>query len=111
MEKEKIEKLQKKIKEMSKRLEEYKKIANKNAEACIKLSDDLMNCKKKILDDEIKWLEKYIDETTKMRIDAVNKYGSIGKIPKNILVTLRINTVTEHRIRLESLKKIKDGKM
>jgi hypothetical protein len=60
--------------------------------------------KKEILDNEIKWLEKYINETTKMRIDATNKYGSISKIPKNILVTLRINTVTEHKIRLEYLK-------
>ena len=66
----------------------------------------------KAIQEDIAFLEKYIDETTRLRQEALTKYGSISKIPKNVLVTLRINTVTEHKIRLEALKqKLENNKL
>jgi hypothetical protein len=52
---------------------------------------------------ELSFLENFIKKADEDRENAIIKYGSIAKIPKNVLVLLRINTLSELRIRKEEL--------
>lgn len=53
------------------------------------------------LEEDIEWLKNYINETNKLRKDAMNKYGTLSKIPRDTLMLMRGDTIHRFEAKLQ----------